>query len=83
MLSISAATTDHAGAKASLVTHATCMLGGRWIYVQHSCMDTVSRVAKILWKYHVCNALSIRRSGFNCTVYFKQAAKEQYESRGA
>jgi hypothetical protein len=25
-----------------------------------------------IWKYHVCNVLSIRRLGYNCTVYFNR-----------
>jgi hypothetical protein len=30
------------------------------------------RHTTVLWKCHVCNVLSIRRLGYNCTVYLNR-----------
>jgi hypothetical protein len=38
---------------------------------------------KILWKYHVCNVVSIRRLSYNCTVYFnRQLTDNMYHVSG-
>jgi hypothetical protein len=33
-----------------------------------------------LWKYHVCNVLSIRRLGYNCTVYLNRQLTDNVTS---